>query len=331
MFNGCKWKINTLHCLDQVFSLRVDGNTVICDNYVYALARRGYCSYICTDRRCSSLKKRCDNNCTFGTCRCIRMTTLGTGDHTVGVYNDIAVKVYVHLKGCKNYEIQLVDNSTFVKGVRILSCTDAEVMEILYRLYGCKVEILGIQKCIYLTIDQQLAHRLGKSTHTKSHTHATFFHDFCKRDGRCDRCTTYTSLVRKSIFEIRSIYYKLSTVICHHQLTHICGRFCCTSCNLVWITDLIHCDYIIHICHGNMCREVRERNHTVCDGNYVVCILGICHRIGKHTTVGFSADTTTVSIFVAGRSSDESNINLCFACYQCTDTSAMGTHDGKTF
>ena len=82
------------------------------------------------------------------------MTTLGTDDHSVGVYNDVAVKVYVYLKGCKNYEIQLVDNSTFVKWVRILSCTDAEVMEIFYRLYGCKVEVLGVKKCIYLAVDQ---------------------------------------------------------------------------------------------------------------------------------------------------------------------------------
>ena len=58
-----------------------------------------------------------------------------------------------------------------------------------------------------------------------------------------------------------------------------------------------------------MCREVREWNHTVCNGNYVICILSICHRIGKHTTVGFSTDTTAVSVFIAGRSSDESNIN----------------------
>ena len=148
-------------------------------------------------------------------------------------------------------------------------------MKVFDRFYCCKVKVLCIQKCINLTIDQKLAHRFCQTADTKSHADSTLFHNFCKRDRRSDGGTADTCLIGKSVFEIWGIYNKLCTVICHHKLSHICGRFCRTSCDLVRVTDRIYFYDIVHICHGNVCREVRERNHAVCDGNYVICMESI--------------------------------------------------------
>ena len=108
------------------------------------------------------------------------MSTLRSCDHTIRIYNNVTVEVYVNFQSCKNYEVQFIDNCTLVERVRILTCTDPEMMQIFYRFYGCKVKVLCIQKCIYLTVDQKVTHRLCKTTHTKTHTDISFFHYLCK-------------------------------------------------------------------------------------------------------------------------------------------------------
>ena len=127
-FNGLKWQVYTLHCLDQILSSWVDGNTVIRDNYVNALSRSGYCGYLAADRRNSSLKQWSDNDSTLSSCCCIRMSALGTGDHTVRTYNYVTVKVYVYFQCCQDYEIQLIYNSTLVKWVRVLTGRNTEML-----------------------------------------------------------------------------------------------------------------------------------------------------------------------------------------------------------
>ena len=127
-FNGLKWQVYALHCLDQILSSWVDGNAIISDNYVNALSRSGYSGNFAADCRDPSLKQWCDNDGTLSSCCCIRMSALGTGDHTVRAYNHVAVKVYVHFQCRKDNKIQLIYYSALVKWVCILTGRNTEML-----------------------------------------------------------------------------------------------------------------------------------------------------------------------------------------------------------
>ena len=66
--------------------------------------------------------------------------------------------MYVYFQCCKDYEVQFVYNCALIERVRIFSCTDSEMFQVLYRFYGCKVEVLCIQKHVYLVVDQKVTH-----------------------------------------------------------------------------------------------------------------------------------------------------------------------------
>ena len=73
------------------------------------------------------------------------MSALGTCNHAVGTDNDVTVKVYVNLKRRKDHEIQLIDISALVEGVRIFGGGNLNVVWIfLNRLDGSHIEILRI-------------------------------------------------------------------------------------------------------------------------------------------------------------------------------------------
>ena len=209
------------------------------------------------------------------------MSALGTCDHAVGTDNDVTVKVYVNLKRCKDHEIQLIDISALVERVRILGRRDLEVVRIcLDGLDGTLIEILGINELVYEAFRQQLTHRSCDSAEAKSHMDASLFHDLSEGDRGGDGSSADTCLVGETFLKIWGVDNKLCAVIRHHDLSDIRCRFCSTCRNLCRISNLIYDTNVIHIYHGDACRNVRERNEAVCHGNNLICILGIDHRVG---------------------------------------------------
>ena len=147
-------------------------------------------------------------------------------------------------------------------------------------LDGTLIEILGINELVYETFRQQITHRSGDTAETKSHMDASLFHDLSKGDRGGDGSSADTCLVGEAFLKIWGVDNKLCAVICHHDLSDIRRRFCSTCRDLCRISNLIYDTNVIHIYHGDACRNVRERNETVCHGNNLICILGIDHRVG---------------------------------------------------
>ena len=259
------------------------------------------------------------------------MSSLCSCNHTVRPYYYITVKVYIHFQRRQNYIIQFINKGTFVKRICIRSRTDSEMIRILHIFDRIQVEILCIQQTADHTAFQKITHRFCQTAYTKSHLDSTIFHNFGKRNRRSNRSTAYTCLIGKTIFKKRSIGNYLCTVFRHQKLSLICCRFCRPCCNFCRITDFINNTYIIHSLHRYMCRIIRKRHKTVRNRNYFICMISINMRIRKNTTVCFTADTTAVSIIVAGRCADKCNINVRFACNYGSYTTTMGTHDSKTF
>ena len=56
------------------------------------------------------------------------MAALGSCDDSVRANHHVAVKIHVHLQGCQNHKIQLIDHGPFVEGVGIGSCRYAEML-----------------------------------------------------------------------------------------------------------------------------------------------------------------------------------------------------------
>ena len=259
------------------------------------------------------------------------MAALCTCDHTVRTHNNVAVKVYIDLQCGKDYIVQFVHKCTFIKWICVSAGTDPVMVRTFYGFYCGSIEILCIQKFSYQALIQKVTHAFGHTAHCESHLDPALFHDLYERCRRCDRCTSNTGLICETIFEIRSIYNNLCTVIRHHQLSHICGWFRCTGSDLFRNTNLIYHADIINFCHVDICRIIRERHQTVCNSNYLVGMVSVYEGIGKDTTVAFSANAFTVSVIITGRRSDKGDIDYRFTGLDGTDTSAMGTHDGKSF
>ena len=108
----------------------------------------------------------------------------------------------------------------------------------------------------------------------------SLFHDLSEGDRGGDGSSADTCLVGETFLKIRCVDNKLCAVICHHDLSDISRRFCGTCRDLCRISDLIHNTHIVHVYHGDACRNVRERNEAVCHGNDLIRILGIDHRVG---------------------------------------------------
>ncbi len=102
------------------------------------------------------------------------------------------------------------------------------------------IEILSIYDLVDQALCKQVAHRGGDTAKAKAHLNATLFHDLSKGDRGCDGCAANTGLVREAILEVRSVDHELGAVICHHNLTDIGGRFCCTGCDLCRVTDFVY-------------------------------------------------------------------------------------------
>ena len=109
---------------------------------------------------------------------------------------------------------------------------------------------------------------------------ASLFHDLSKGDRGGDGSSADTCLVGEAFLKIRGVDYELCAVIRHHDLSDIRCRLRGTCRDLCRISDLIHNTHVVHIYHGDACRNIRERNEAVCHGNNLIRILGIDHRVG---------------------------------------------------
>ena len=213
------------------------------------------------------------------------MSALRACDNAVRADNDVAVKVRINFESRENNEIELVHDRALVERVSVLACANTEMASLLHVFDSIKVEVLSIEEAVNLVIVQEVAHRLRQAAYAESHTNTALFHHLCKRNRRRNRRTADTSLIREPVLEIRRVHHELCAVIRHHQFTHIFGRLCSTRCNLRWVSDFVHYNHIIDLCHRNVRREVRERHERVCNRNDFISIIAVNHCVRENAAV----------------------------------------------
>jgi len=248
---------------------------------------------------------------------------------TIAVSVHIEIEVDIDLSGTSNHDIKVVDDRARVGGVGVLIDVGLDVTRPVLKHGLDRVKIEGLAGG--QLADKTLLEHVNKdaSGATVGHTGADAFllELLLESHHGSEGGATSTSLEAELGSQQAESVDEGGAVLTDLEGLGVSGQTGGARDDALVITDRGNDDNAINPVLTDADRSARILDEVVGDNDDVLGKLGIDCRVGERTAGALAKETVAVTLVIASRGSDESDIDVDITLLDCTDTSTMRAND----